>query len=334
MAARERCRSVPQSGYSARSRGVSGRWAPGWSTIMVAGDRADWWAGGARHLSILDCHLDGSPRLWCELSRREAGARRRGGCLHGGGSDVAVETRRLQAAINPRRLPPRARGDLLCRLEINSSDELPRTALLCAPLSTRRGPSRRARIHIPLRSRGRVWRLTDDGAALLRAARRRGATRSTSRCCALLSETDNIENQGATWLVGGKVLSVPTVSRRRPSLGRLPPPGLTLISSVPLPPLHCAGRCSTRPRPRWSTRACTSQPEGPITHGSPAVGVRFRGHGLRQPCPPLSHKAKELTEKTIISSIHHNRSPSTRWRKRDRRRSSGRGGRRGRWQPQ
>ena len=95
-------------------------------------------------------------------------------------------------------------GVLLCRLEIDSSDELPRTALLGAPLN----PSRYG----------------DDLAFTFRCGRTAGygVSPAMARRCfermdgeglpgrvsvlRLLSDVDNVATQGATWLVGGRVL--------------------------------------------------------------------------------------------------------------------------------
>jgi hypothetical protein len=95
-------------------------------------------------------------------------------------------------------------SDLLCRLELDSSDYLPRAALLCAPVNPTRDP--------------------DAIAFLFRCARRAGygvspgmARRCLERCDAegitgsvavlrALSETDNVATQGPVWYVGGRVL--------------------------------------------------------------------------------------------------------------------------------
>jgi hypothetical protein len=95
-------------------------------------------------------------------------------------------------------------SDLLCEIELDSSDQLPRAALLCAPLNPTRDASRLA--------------------VLFRCARRAGygaspamARRCLERCDAegitgrvtvlrVLSETDNVATQGPVWYVGGRVL--------------------------------------------------------------------------------------------------------------------------------
>ena len=94
--------------------------------------------------------------------------------------------------------------DLLCELELASSDNLDRAALLCAPLN----PSRDApRIVFTFRCSGR------SGYGVSRPMARRcferldhdGITGST-RILRVLSDTDNVDTQGPVWLVGGKTL--------------------------------------------------------------------------------------------------------------------------------
>ena len=94
--------------------------------------------------------------------------------------------------------------DLLCELEIESSDNLDRAALLCAPLNpTRDAP----RLAFTFRCSGR------SGYGVSRSMARRcferldhdGITGST-RVLRVLSDTDNVDTQGPVWLVGGKTL--------------------------------------------------------------------------------------------------------------------------------
>jgi hypothetical protein len=95
-------------------------------------------------------------------------------------------------------------SDLLCELEIESSELLPRAALLCAPLN-------------PTRDR-------DSVGFVFRCARRAGygASPAMARRCferldeeaigasvaigRVLSDTDGVATQGPVWLVGGRVL--------------------------------------------------------------------------------------------------------------------------------
>ena len=94
--------------------------------------------------------------------------------------------------------------DLLCELEIDSSDNLDRAALLCAPLN----PSRSApRLVFTFRCSGR------SGYGVSQSMARRcferlegdGITGST-RVVRVLSDTDNVDTQGPVWLVRGKTL--------------------------------------------------------------------------------------------------------------------------------
>jgi hypothetical protein len=105
------------------------------------------------------------------------------------------------AALAP--LPPDW-TDLLCELEVPSSDYLDRTALLCAPLNPVREASRLA---FTFRCSGR-----DGYGASPKMARRcferldnEGISGST-RVLRVLSDVDNVSTQGAVWLVGGKTL--------------------------------------------------------------------------------------------------------------------------------
>ncbi len=94
--------------------------------------------------------------------------------------------------------------DLLCEIELESSDYLDRTALLCAPLNPTREASRLA---FTFRCSGRSGygasrsmarrcfeRLDDDGII------------AETRILRVLSDTDNVDTQGPVWLVGGKTL--------------------------------------------------------------------------------------------------------------------------------
>jgi hypothetical protein len=151
-------------------------------------------ANAARRLfGVLD-----DSRVWCEL--------RQEGDITEVPEPASVETPVSVATAWDSVLAtlPSDWADLLCRLEIDSSDELPRTALLCAPMNpTRAG---------------------DDLAFTFRCGRQAGygispamARRCFERLDAeglpgrvevlrLLSQTDNVGTQGATWVVGGKTL--------------------------------------------------------------------------------------------------------------------------------
>lgn len=94
--------------------------------------------------------------------------------------------------------------DLLCELDLESSDDLDRTALLCAPLNPSRDMSR---IAFTFRCSGR------SGYGVSRAMARRCFERldaegipATATIVRVLSDTDNVDTQGPVWLVGGKTL--------------------------------------------------------------------------------------------------------------------------------
>jgi len=99
---------------------------------------------------------------------------------------------------------PSGWSDLLCRLEIGSSDLLPRAALLCAPVNpardqdavafTFRCASSEGYGVSPTMARRCFERLDDEGIP--------GAV-SVLR---VVSNTDNVATQGPVWYVGGRVL--------------------------------------------------------------------------------------------------------------------------------
>jgi hypothetical protein len=95
-------------------------------------------------------------------------------------------------------------SDLLCELAIESSDELDRVALLCAPVNPARDGdrlaftfrcARRAGYGVsPAMARRCFERLDAEGIP------------ARARVLRLLSETDNVGTQGTVWLVGGRSL--------------------------------------------------------------------------------------------------------------------------------
>jgi hypothetical protein len=94
--------------------------------------------------------------------------------------------------------------DLLCELELDSSDYLDRAALLCAPLNPTRDPSRLA---FTFRCSGR------SGYGVTQSMARRCFERldqdgiiGSTRILRALSDTDNVDTQGPVWLVGGRTL--------------------------------------------------------------------------------------------------------------------------------
>ncbi len=157
-------------------------------------------AGGAQSPEAarrLFARLDES-RVWCLLGAPRVQAEAR--------APVAdVETVPVadswDAALAP--LPPDF-TDLLCELEVTSSDHLDRAALLCAPMNPTRDPSRLAFV---FRCSG------GDGYGVSPGMARRCFERldeediaGSTRVLRALSDLDNVGTQGAVWLVGGKTL--------------------------------------------------------------------------------------------------------------------------------
>jgi hypothetical protein len=95
-------------------------------------------------------------------------------------------------------------SDLLCRLELTSSDDLPRAALLAAPLNPSR-PDGEVGFEF------RVARNTGYGASPQMARRclervDESGIRGTVEVLRALSDTKHVSTQGPVWYVGGKVL--------------------------------------------------------------------------------------------------------------------------------
>jgi hypothetical protein len=138
-------------------------------------------------------------RIWCELELLD--------------TDVAPEAADRTVAPVRSLLPtwddavaglPADWSDLLCYLELDSSDYLPRAALLCAPLNPTADRERTGFVF-------RVARRAGYGAPLgmtRRCLERCEAEDITGRAGILrvLADTDNVATQGAVWYVGGRVL--------------------------------------------------------------------------------------------------------------------------------
>jgi hypothetical protein len=142
-------------------------------------------------------------RTWCLLEQSHVRAAETAAAVPAtGAAAVAVSiAESWDAALAPL---PSDWTDLLCEIELESSDYLDRTALLCAPLNPTRDASR---IAFTFRCSGR------SGYGVSRSMARRccerldhdGITGST-RVLRVLSDTDNVDTQGPVWLVGGKML--------------------------------------------------------------------------------------------------------------------------------
>jgi len=142
-------------------------------------------------------------RIWCHLEQSHVEAA--GTAVAASASELAPETVSVAGSWDTALAPlPTDWTDLLCELEIGSSDNLDRAALLCAPLNpTRDAP----RLVFTFRCSGR------SGYGVSRSMARRcferldhdGITGST-RVVRVLSDMDNVDTQGPVWLVGGKTL--------------------------------------------------------------------------------------------------------------------------------
>ena len=128
---------------------------------------------------------------------------------------LEVERSEPQAAHEPDSKPPLASGwdaalaelppdwsDLLCELELDSSDHLPRAALLGAPLNPTRVPD-------AIALRFRVSGKQGYGASplmVVRCLERMDAEGITGRVSVLhvLSETENAVTQGPVWRLAGR----------------------------------------------------------------------------------------------------------------------------------
>ncbi len=99
-----------------------------------------------------------------------------------------------------RTLPPDW-SDLLCELEVDSSDFLPRAALLCAPLNPTRNPEALA-----LRFRVTRGGYGASGGMTRRCLERLDEERVTGRLTVLnaLSDVGNVATQGPVWRVAGR----------------------------------------------------------------------------------------------------------------------------------
>ena len=142
-------------------------------------------------------------RTWCHLEQSHVRSPETGAAA---AALPAAATAGSVAASWDAALSPLATDwtDLLCELEIDSSDHLDRAALLCAPLNPTRDASRLA---FTFRCSGR------SGYGVSRAMARRCFERldqdgivGSTRVVRTLSDTDNVDTQGPVWLVGGRTL--------------------------------------------------------------------------------------------------------------------------------
>lgn len=157
-------------------------------------------ASGAEAARRLFGRLD-QARIWCLLEQEGIGVKESRSPEPEATHRARPIAEAWDAAVDEL---PSGWSDLLCRLELGSSDLLPRAALLCAPINpardgravafTFRCASRAGYGVSPAMARRCFERLDAEGiegsVSVLRA----------------VSDTDNVATQGPVWHVGGKVL--------------------------------------------------------------------------------------------------------------------------------
>jgi hypothetical protein len=157
-------------------------------------------AGGAQGpeaVRRLFARLDES-RVWCLLDEPSVSS---GDVVEEAEADLVSVAGSWDTALAPQ---PSGWTDLLCELELGSSDYLDRAALLCAPINPTRVPSKLA---FTFRCAGRSGYGVSPGMARRCFERldAEGITGST-RVLRVLSDLDNVGTQGPVWLAGGKTL--------------------------------------------------------------------------------------------------------------------------------
>jgi hypothetical protein len=142
-------------------------------------------------------------RVWCRLERTSVSESRRADVEDAvdGAEGATTAVASWDRALAPL---PSDWTDLLCELELESSDDLDRAALLCAPMNPARDG---ARIAFTFRCSGRSGYGVSHSMArrCLQRIDAEGIAAST-RIVRVLSDTDNVDTQGPVWLVGGKTL--------------------------------------------------------------------------------------------------------------------------------
>lgn len=151
----------------------------------------------ARRLFAL---LDDS-RVWCLLGEPRVRVAEPDAGASAAEPEALPVAESWDAALAP--LPPDF-SDLLCELELTSSDHLDRAALLCAPMNPTRDP---ARLAFVFRCSGGAGYGVSRGMAR-RCFERLGeeGIPGSTRVLRVLSDLDNVATQGAVWLVAGKTL--------------------------------------------------------------------------------------------------------------------------------
>jgi hypothetical protein len=166
---------------------------------LVFGVRVAGGASGPQSARRLFARLD-RDRIWSELAVEDVHGLDATPAAVGQEADpgVAAQWDAVLATL------PADWSDLLCALQLESTDLLPRAALLCAPLNPTREPgvvgfvfrcARRAGYGVSPEMARRCFERLDDEAIPARVETRR-----------VLSDTHAVATQGPVWLVDGKVL--------------------------------------------------------------------------------------------------------------------------------
>ena len=151
-------------------------------------------AGGPEAAKRLFARLD-EQRIWCTLDRGEI--REQAPVEETPRGSVAQSWDDAVATL------PQDWSELLCRLEIEGSDLLPRAALLCAPINPTRDRE----------SIGFLFRASRVGYGVSTVMARRCFERLDEESIAgsvtvlrALSDTRPVASQGSSWIVAGRVL--------------------------------------------------------------------------------------------------------------------------------
>ena len=157
-------------------------------------------ASGAEAARRLFGRLD-QARIWCLLEQEQVGVQEPESAAPTAARRAMPVAEAWDAALAEL---PSGWSDLLCELEIASSDLLPRAALLCAPVNPTRD---RDAIAFTFRCASR------EGYGVSPAMARRCFERLDAEgieggvtVLRVVSDTDNVATQGPVWYVGGKVL--------------------------------------------------------------------------------------------------------------------------------
>jgi hypothetical protein len=140
-------------------------------------------------------------RIWCLLEQDEVGVRQPAPETSAAARHATSLAEAWDAALAEL---PSGWSDLLCSLDLASSDLLPRAALLCAPINPTRDTHRVAFTFrcassagygvSPVMARRCFERLDAEG------------IEAEVTVLRVVSDTDNVATQGPVWYVGGKVL--------------------------------------------------------------------------------------------------------------------------------